>query len=249
LATCPAVDILGIRVDNVTYEQVLGRVEEFIAEGGAHQVNTLNPEFIITARRDPEFARILNDSSLNLPDGQGLIWAARLLGTPLQGRVTGVDTLLRLAQMAAEKGLRLYLLGAAEGVAATAARSLQLHFPGLEISGTYAGSPAVEEENGITSCIARARPHLLFVAYGAPHQEKWIARNLSRAGVPVAMGVGGALDFISGQRKRAPTRVQTLGLEWLHRLAHEPWRWRRMMALPRFVLLVLWQRLTSPSTS
>jgi len=248
MARHPAVEILGIRVDNVTYDQVLALVQHFIEEGGSHQVNTVNPEFIISAQGDPEFAQILNDSSLNLPDGQGLIWAASVLGTPLQGRVTGVDTLFRLAQMAAKKGLRVYLLGAAEGVAATAARTLQHHFPGLEVCGTYAGSSAVEEENGITSRIARARPHLLFVAYGAPHQEKWIARNLSRAAVPVAMGVGGALDFISGHRKRAPTWVQRLGLEWLHRLVQEPWRWRRMRALPRFAILVLRERLTSLST-
>jgi N-acetylglucosaminyldiphosphoundecaprenol N-acetyl-beta-D-mannosaminyltransferase len=240
----PEVDILGIRVDNLTYEQVLARVDEFIKQGGAHQVNTVNPEFIITAQRDAEFARILNGSSLNLPDGQGLIWAAGLLATPLQQRVTGVDALIRLAQMAAQRGYRVYLLGAAEGVAEIAARRLKDRFPDLEICGAYAGSPAVQEEKGITSRIAHARPHLLFVAYGAPHQEKWIARNLGRTGVPVAMGVGGALDFISGHSKRAPTWVQTLGLEWLHRLAHEPWRWRRMMALPRFVLLVLRERLT-----
>jgi len=242
----PTIDILGIRVDNVSYGQALDRIEGFIVEGPSHQVNTVNPEFIMTAQGDPEFARILNTSSLNLPDGQGLIWAARLLGTPLRHRVTGVDTVIMLAQMAARKGYRTYLLGAAEGVADVAAHHLQDRFPGLEIAGTYAGSPALQEDDAIVSRIREARPHLLFVAYGAPHQEKWIARNLPRLGVPVAMGVGGALDFISGHSKRAPSWLQKLGLEWLHRLVHQPWRWRRMVALPRFAWLVLRRRLGSP---
>jgi len=246
VANQPIIEILGIRVDNVTYEQALDHIERFIVEGPAHQVNTVNPEFIMAAQGDPGFARILNSSSLNLPDGQGLIWAARLMGTPLQQRVTGVDTLIMLAQMAARKGYRMYLLGAAEGVADVAARHLHDRFPGLEIVGTYAGSPALQEDEAIVSRISKTRPHLLFVAYGAPHQEKWIARNLPRLGVPVAMGVGGALDFISGHSKRAPSWLRKLGLEWLHRLVHQPWRWRRMMALPRFAWLVLRKRLGSP---
>jgi len=101
-------------------------------------------------------------------------------------------------------------------------------YPGLRIVGTHAGSPALEEEDEIVGMIQRAEPDILFVAYGAPQQDKWIARNLARLGVPVAMGVGGAFDFISGRAKRAPRWVQHLGLEWLHRLLREPWRWRRM---------------------
>ena len=114
---------------------------------------------------------------------------------------------------------------------------------GKGIVGTHAGSPALEEEGEIVCMIQRAKPDVLFVAYGAPQQDKWVSRNLERLGVPVAMGVGGAFDFISGRAKRAPRWVQHLGLEWLHRLYREPWRWRRMLALPRFVWLVLLERL------
>jgi N-acetylglucosaminyldiphosphoundecaprenol N-acetyl-beta-D-mannosaminyltransferase len=236
------VHILGIRVDNVTYAEALARMEEFIADGRPHQVATVNPEFIAAAQKDSHFAQILNRAHLNLPDGQGLIWAARILGTPLKQRVTGIDTVLKLAELSAGKGYRPYLLGAAEGVAAAAARQLQVRFPVLDIAGTHAGSPLPEEDERLVTEIKRTEAQLLFVAYGAPHQEKWIARNLAHLGVPLVMGVGGAFDFISGEAKRAPYWVQRMGLEWLHRLARQPWRWRRMLALPRFVFLVLRER-------
>jgi len=235
--------ILGVRVDNVNYEQALSIIEYFIESGQSHQVVTVNPEFIVAAQSDEEFRQILNASSLALPDGAGLLWAARFLGCPLQERVTGVDTMQRLAALAARKGYRLFLLGAAPGVAVETAARLCKTYPGVTIVGTHAGSPAPEEEDEIVGMIQRARPDLLFVAYGAPAQDKWIARNLERLGVPVAMGVGGAFDFISGRAKRAPRWVQRLGLEWLHRLCHEPWRWRRMLALPKFVWLVVRERL------
>lgn len=235
--------ILGVRVDNVNYNQALSLIESFIESRTPHQVVTVNPEFIVAAQSDEDFRTILNASSLALPDGVGLLWAARLLGHPLQERVTGVDTLQRLAALAARKGYRLFLLGAAPGVAVETAARLCQTYPGVTIVGTHAGSPAPAEEDEIVRLIQRARPDILFVAYGAPAQDKWIARNLERLGVPVAMGVGGAFDFISGRAKRAPRWVQRLGLEWLHRLCHQPWRWRRMLALPKFVWLVIRERL------
>ena len=239
----PTSTILDVRTDNVNYDEALSIIEDFVVSGAPHQVATVNPEFIVAAQSDDDFRNILNASSLALPDGVGLLWAARFLGHPLQERVTGTDTVQRIAALAAQKGYSLFLLGAAPGVAvATAARLCQI-YPGLRIAGAHAGSPAREEEDEIVGLIQRAGPDILFVAYGAPAQDKWIARNLERLGVPVAMGVGGAFDFISGRAKRAPRRLQRLGLEWLHRLLHEPWRWRRMLALPRFVWLVVRERL------
>ncbi len=233
------IDILGIKIDDVTSEEALARIEQFVADGRPHLVTTVNPEFIVAAQTDTAFGRILNQADLNLADGQGLLWAARLLGVSLRERVTGVDTLVRLAELSARKGYAIYLLGAAEGVAEAAAQVLRSRFPRLRVAGTYAGSPAPDKDEGIVERIRRADPQLLFVAYGAPRQEQWIVRNMPRLQVPVAMGVGGALDFISGRSSRAPAWVQRLGLEWLHRLAHEPWRWRRMTALPRFCWLLL----------
>ncbi|MDP2726812.1 MAG: WecB/TagA/CpsF family glycosyltransferase, partial [Dehalococcoidia bacterium] len=120
---------------------------------------------------------------------------------------------------------------------------LQGRYPGLRIAGTYPGSPSLEEEGEIVSKVREASPDILLVAYGAPAQDLWIYRNLERLHVPVAMGVGGALDFVSGRVRRAPPWVRSLGLEWLFRLAQEPWRWRRMMRLPYFAALVLRSRL------
>jgi N-acetylglucosaminyldiphosphoundecaprenol N-acetyl-beta-D-mannosaminyltransferase len=137
---------------------------------------------------------------------------------------------------------RLYFLGAAPGVADRVATILQARYPGLVIAGAFPGSPAPAEEDDIVERIRAARSDVLLAAFGAPAQDLWIARNLSRLQVPVAMGVGGSLDFIAGVAKRAPVWIQRIGLEWLYRLIREPWRWRRQLALPRFVWQVLFAR-------
>jgi len=235
--------ILGVRVDKVTTEGVLRTMECFIREGCPHQVVTLNPEFVMKAQRNPEFRVTLEEADLALPDGSGLLWASRLLRQPLPERVTGSDTLPLIAQMSARRGYRLYLLGAAPGVADRAAAALIRDNPGLRIVGTYAGSPDPAQEEEIVSRITAAAPDFLFVAYGAPNQDLWIHRNLARLGVPVCMGIGGALDFIAGVAVRAPRWMRRIGLEWFHRLLCQPWRWRRMLALPKFMYLVMRQAL------
>jgi len=223
-----------------------GAVDQILtcaALGRPHQIVTLNPEFVMLAQHDGAFRAVLEAADLALPDGVGLLLAARFLGTPLRGRATGVETTLALAARAAERGMSFFLLGAAPGVAEEAAARLVSLAPGLRIAGTYAGSPAPEEEAEIVERIRRAAPDFLLVAYGAPQQDLWIARNLQRLGVPVAMGVGGTYDYISGRAPWAPATWRRLGLEWLHRLIHQPWRWRRMLALPRFAFAVLASRL------
>jgi len=235
-----ALFILGVRVDAVTFDQALRRIEAFIADGRPHQLVTVNPEFVMTAQSDAEFRDIINRSALALPDGVGVWWASRRLGRPLPERIPGVDLVERLAALAAERGYRLYLLGAMPGVARRAAEVLRARYPGLVIAGTYAGSPRVEDEADIVARVRAARPDVLLVAYGAPAQDRWIARNLDRLGVPVCIGVGGSFDYIAGVHPRAPRWLRQLGLEWLHRLVTQPWRWRRMLALPRFAWRVLW---------
>lgn len=237
-----AVTILGIRIDALTYDDLRLRVAGFIAAGGPHQICTANPEFVMEARRNPPFREVLTQADLVLADGVGLLWAARRLGQHLPQRVTGSDGVPLLAAWAAEAGWRLYLLGAAPGVAERAAAILRAHHPGLQIVGTYAGSPADAEAPGIIARIREARPDVLLVAYGAPKQDLWIARHRDALGVPVMMGIGGTLDFIAGVQQRAPRWVQRLNLEWLFRLITQPWRWRRQLDLPRFVWAVLRQR-------
>ncbi len=202
---------------------------------------TLNPEMVMAARRDPAFREILHAADLNTADGVGIMLAARLQGIRLPGRVTGVELLEALAAQAATSGARLFLLGAQPGVAEAAATALLERYPGLRLAGAYAGSPAPADDAEVLARVRAAQADLVFVAYGSPAQERWIARNRARLGAGVAIGVGGAFDFVAGRVPRAPRWMRRLGLEWLFRLVRQPWRWRRMLDLPRFALLALAQ--------
>jgi N-acetylglucosaminyldiphosphoundecaprenol N-acetyl-beta-D-mannosaminyltransferase len=237
-----SIDILGVRVDVAGYEGLLAKVDDYVASGRPHQIVTLNPEMLVAAHDDSIFRADLNAADLNVADGAGLILAARWLGRPLPERVTGSDGIYRLAAHCAQQGYRAFFLGAAPGVAQQAADRLAAQYPGLEMAGTYAGSPRPEDEEETIEIVRIAAPDLLLVAYGVPAEEKWIARNKDRLGVPVMIGVGGSFDFVAGITQRAPPWMRRIGLEWLHRLVKEPWRWRRQLALPRFVALVLWQK-------
>jgi N-acetylglucosaminyldiphosphoundecaprenol N-acetyl-beta-D-mannosaminyltransferase len=208
---------------------------------------TVNPEFVIEAQHDEEFRQIINAAALALPDGIGLLKAARFLKTtPLPERVAGSDLVIKLAELSHQKGYRIYFLGAQPGVAEQAIQKLKERYPHLHVAGCFAGSPAPAENEAIVQRILPTRPDILLVAYGAPRQDKWIARNLERLQIPVCMGVGGSYDFIAGTARRAPRWLQRLELEWLHRLAMQPWRWRRIWnAVPRFSWLVFWSRFSS----
>ncbi len=226
--------ILGIPIDDLSMDETLENLDEFIqagrASGQGHQVVTINVDFIVNALRDPQLLSILRDASLATADGMPLVWGARLLGVPLKERVAGADLVPALAERAAQKGYSIYLLGAGPGVADRAARILQQRYPGLKIAGVYSPPfhPGLETEASVLEMIRASRPDILMVALGNPKQEKWIQRYGAQLGVPVMMGVGGSLDFIAGVTKRAPQWMQSSGLEWVWRLAQEPRRlWRR----------------------
>ncbi|TAK35286.1 MAG: glycosyltransferase [Chloroflexota bacterium] len=233
--------ILGVRVDDVTYGEALEFSRRFIRSGKPHLLVTVNTEFVVSAQKDARFRDVINTAALSVPDGGGLLLAGRIFGFPLREQVRGTDLADRLAELCALEGHRLFLLGAAEGVAAEAGRRLSTKYPGLQVAGTYGGSPDPGRDAEMVARVRQAgRVDVLLVAYGAPAQELWIARNLERLGTPVAMGVGGVFDYFSGRVPRAPKWMRDLGLEWLYRLVRQPWRWRRQLALPRFALTVLW---------
>ena len=237
-----SLDILGVRVDDVTYVEALGLLREYVASRVPHYVVTPNPEFVMAARRDRLFRAALASAALAVPDGGGLLLAARLWGRPFREQVRGTDLVYRLAALGPREGHRWFLLGAAPGVAEAAGRQLVARYPGLQVVGTYPGSPRPEDDAVTGAAIRAAGPvDVLLVAYGAPGQECWMARNVPVLGVPVAIGIGGVLDYIAGRTPRAPRWLRELGLEWLFRLLIQPWRWRRQLALPHFALLALWE--------
>jgi N-acetylglucosaminyldiphosphoundecaprenol N-acetyl-beta-D-mannosaminyltransferase len=236
-----SLDVFGVRVDDVTYPEALGLLDQYVASGQPHYVVTPNPEFVMLAQRDASFRAALDGAALAIPDGGGLLLAGRLWGRPFREQVRGTDLVYRYAARGAARDQRWFLLGAAPGVAAEAGQRLAARYPGLQIAGTYPGSPDSAADAETRAAIHAAAPiDVLLVAYGAPRQELWMARNLPTLGVPVAVGIGGVLDFIAGRARRAPRWVRELGLEWLFRLVVQPWRWRRQLALPRFGLRVLW---------
>jgi N-acetylglucosaminyldiphosphoundecaprenol N-acetyl-beta-D-mannosaminyltransferase len=226
--------ILGIPIDDLTMPEALDRLDDFVrigrATGKSHQVATVNADFVVKAVGDPELRGILQETDMATADGMPLVWGARLLGVSLEGRVTGADMVPALAERASQKGYRMYLLGAAPGVAARAAEILQTRHPALQIVGTVSppyGS-ILEMDPAIAEGVRAAQPDILLVAFGNPKQEKWISMYSRTLRVPVMIGVGGTLDFIAGVTRRAPVWMQKWGMEWLYRLAQEPRRlWRR----------------------
>lgn len=232
--------ILNVAVDDVTEAEAIKRIAGFIAAGEPHQIVTVNPEFVMEARRNSAFRRVLTAADMATPDGFGLLLAARLHGKILRDRVTGVALAELLAASAAVHGWSLFLLGAAPGVAERAAEALQQAHPGLRIAGCYAGSPRRDEERALRARIIAAQPTVLLVAYGHPAQDLWIARNQPLLRVPVAIGVGGVFDYLAGETPRAPGWIRRVGLEWLYRLIRQPQRWRRILvAVPLFLWAVI----------
>ncbi len=225
----PNATILGLKVHALSNAQTLTLIEDFIATGQPHQLCTVNPEFVVEAQKDVAFREIINRAALAMPDGIGLIKAAQFLNTtPLPERVPGSDLVVRLAELSHHKGYKIYFLGAQEGVAQQAIERLKRDYPDLNVAGYFAGSPAGEHNEAILQRILPTKPDILLVAYGAPKQDKWIARNIDRLQIPICIGVGGSFDFLAGTAKRAPVWMQGINLEWFHRLVMEPWRWQRV---------------------
>ena len=225
------IDILGIGFANVTQEQVL----EFITKGLENQTEkyyivTPNPELLVIANADPDYKRILNHARLALADGVGVMLAAKLAWKPLKQRITGVDMVENLCRKVANQPVTVGFIGSGPGVAELAAECLRKKYSGLKVKLV---APEWSDEFKDTKI------DILFVAFGSPKQEIWISDNLQKLPVKVAIGVGGAFDFISGRVPRAPKFLRSIGLEWLFRLIIQPWRIRRQLSLIKFMFLVI----------
>ena len=197
---------------------------------------------LLAAQEDPELQQILENAALVTPESSGILWASKALGAPLQEFTPGIDLMLSVCRVAEIDERTVFLLGSEPGVAEAASKALQRQFPRLRIAGTEQGYFKASEEFKVISLIRSVSPDLLFVGMGMPAQEKWIAKHLLELRVSVVMGVGGSFDVLSGKLMRAPAPMRRLGIEWVYRLAQEPWRWRRISQLPMFVIKVLKQK-------
>ena len=234
------VDILGVAFDSVTMDEAVERALALLEQDGPHLVATPNPEIVQRANKDPEFAEILTRADLVVPDGVGVMYAAKILGRPLKARVPGIDLASALMGRIAGMGKRLFLLGAEPGVAQQAAVNLQAAYPGLVVCGAHDGY--FQDDAPVIQAIREVRADVVFVCLGAPKQEKWIAANGGAAGAKLYIGLGGALDVFAGKVERAPERMQKLGLEWLYRLVKQPSRIGRMARLPLFLVSAIGAR-------
>jgi N-acetylglucosaminyldiphosphoundecaprenol N-acetyl-beta-D-mannosaminyltransferase len=223
----PPIAILGVPFDNVTKAEAVALIEQMIASRHPHYLVTPNVDFLVQARRDVELRRILFEAHLVVCDGTPLVWASRMLGNPLPERVAGADLVPLLTEIAARKGYRLFLLGATPQSASLAVARLRQKYPDIIIAGHYSPpfNPLLDmDHDEIKRRIIEARPDLLFVSFGCPKQEKWVAMHYRSLGVPVTAGVGATIDFLAGQVKRAPVWMQRSGTEWIFRLGQEPRR-------------------------
>jgi N-acetylglucosaminyldiphosphoundecaprenol N-acetyl-beta-D-mannosaminyltransferase len=227
------VALFGMPITNVTMDEAVARVEEYILSGKSHQIATANLDFARNSLRDPYLQRIICECSMVLPDGAPMLWAANLFGSPLRERVTGVDLIPQLARLSATHGYGIYLLGSSEESSEAAAQALAERFPGVRIVGRHCPAVAPLREMNheeMIRMIIEAAPQIILVGFGNPKQEIWIHRHKDRLPAAVVIGIGGSLDMIAGSLQRAPRWVQRLQLEWLFRMSQEP---RRL--LPRYI--------------
>lgn len=235
--------LLGVRVHHLTMDDAVARVRSLMQSGGSHHVVTLNAPMLGRAARDEGFRRIVNGAELVTADGMGILLIGRILGMRFPERVAGVDLTDRLCAMCAQHGFRVFLFGAAPGVAEMAAERLRRRHPGLRVVGSRHGYLPVEETPRVVAQIRSSAPDLLLVALGSPKQEEWLARHLTPSGARVGIGVGGSFDVYGGRVHLAPEWIRATGVEWLYRIVREPRRWRVAAGIPGVILMAIQERL------
>jgi len=235
----PILNIGGVKIDNLNMDEAVSEIDLFVRSRKPNIVFTPNPEMIVYANRHKDFKEIINDADLKLPDGVGLLWASNVLKNPLKERVSGIDLIPRVAELAERQKYKVYLLGSKLGVAAGAEEFLKKTYPNLQIVGTYHGFFKADEEVKLIENIAMTEPQILIVGMGSPKQERWLSDKYRQLNVPVSIAVGGSLDVLAGKVRRAPKWMRRSGIEWLWRLLKQPWRIVRQIRLLKFVWLVL----------
>lgn len=236
------IEILSIPIWNVTMDEAKDYIFQCIDDGKAAVVATANAEMVMRAQTDEGLARVLKTADMVVPDGAGVLWAAEQQGQRFKERVTGFDLAYRLLKEAVRDQTPVYLFGGAEGIARQAAENCENKFGKLHIAGIHSGFFTADEESKIIADIREQGTRILLVALGVPKQELWIEKHIAELGPCVCIGVGGTLDVLAGKSVRAPEWMQNNRLEWLYRLLREPSRFRRMLALPRFVAAVRMQK-------
>ena len=234
-------NVLGVRIDDVTVNSAADRIFEMLKEPRQHAVFTPNSEMVYAAFKDDKFCDILNSADMLTPDGIGIVYASKILKRPLAERAGGYDVACNVIDRIAGSGERLYLFGGKPGVSEKAAENLKNKYPFINIVGTHNGYFSPDEESGIIDSINESEADILFVCLGSPMQEKWIYKNRERLSCRIMMGIGGSLDVFAGVAERAPVGWQKSGFEWLYRLIKEPKRFWRMLALPKFAITVLFK--------
>lgn len=234
-------DVLGVGFDNLTMNDATKKAMALMETKSGAYVVTPNPEIVMLCRENPELLDAVSGAALVLPDGVGVVYGARILGTPLRQKLPGIDFAQELFSLMAQKGMSVFLLGAKDGVAEKARDALETRYPGLRITGVNNGY--FTEDEPVIEKINNLNPDLLLVCLGAPKQEIWMKNNAAKLKVGLMAGLGGSLDVFSGETERAPEGWQRLGLEWLHRLLGDPGRIKRMKNLPKFGFTVIGKRI------
>ncbi len=240
------VDILGVGVDPLTMEEVLERVDRAIATREPLHIGVVNAAKVVNMNRDPLLMEDVTSSDIVLADGAAIVFASRILGTPLPERVAGIDLMYRILERGSEKGYRVYCLGATEEVSSIVEQKIRENYPGVVLAGRRNGYFSSEEEEGVAQAIADSNADVLFVAMTSPKKENFMAKWSEKMGVPVCHGVGGSFDVMAGKVERAPELWQKLGMEWLYRVKQEPRRlWRRYLVTNTLFLWMLSKQLFS----
>ena len=234
----PIVNILNVPVAALTMSEAVGKVQQFIDDKKNALIATANAEMIMNAQHDEELCEILKSADLVVPDGAGTVWAAHHLGYAMPERVAGYDLVQELLKAAPKRGDRVFFFGSAPGIAEAAKKKAESLYPGVQIVGVRNGYFTSDDEPAIIEEIRAAEPDILLAALGVPKQEKWLRRYRKELRVPVSIGVGGTLDVMAGNVRRAPKWMQKAKLEWLFRGLLQPKRAGRLVALPKFVFRV-----------